>query len=142
MSISWILGESHVATMGELGLVVMFASWTLFVAVFIWILYVALEPFVRRRWPATIVSWSRLLAGEVRDPLVGRDLLFGSAFGAAFSVIILSGRLLPSFFGRAPETPLFWERRFSRISRVKAGPRQLAGGPQITCQSRLVCLMS
>jgi serine/threonine-protein kinase len=107
MSISWILGESHVATMGELGLAVMFASWTLFVAVFIWILYVALEPFVRRRWPATIVSWSRLLAGEVRDPLVGRDLLFGSAFGAASSVIILSSGLLPSFFGRAPETPLF-----------------------------------
>jgi serine/threonine-protein kinase len=62
---------------------------------------------VRRRWPATIVSWSRLLAGEVRDPLVGRDLLFGSAFGAAFSVIILSSGLLPSFCGRAPETPLF-----------------------------------
>lgn len=107
MSIGWILGESHVATMGELGLVVMFVSWALFVAVFVWILYIALEPFVRRRWPATIVSWSRLLAGEVRDPLVGRDLLFGSAFGAASSVIILSSRLLPSFFGRAPETPLF-----------------------------------
>jgi hypothetical protein len=33
---------------------------------------------VRRRWPATLVSWSRLLAGRFRDPLVGRDVLAGS----------------------------------------------------------------
>ncbi|HEV3329727.1 MAG TPA: serine/threonine-protein kinase [Bryobacteraceae bacterium] len=32
-------------------------------ACFLWVLYIALEPYVRRRWPATLVSWSRLLAG-------------------------------------------------------------------------------
>jgi hypothetical protein len=43
------------------------------------LLYVALEPYVRRLWPETLVSWSRLLLGRVRDPLVGRDLLLGMA---------------------------------------------------------------
>ena len=42
-------------------------------------LYVALEPYVRRLWPETLVSWSRLLLGRVRDPLVGRDVLLGMA---------------------------------------------------------------
>jgi hypothetical protein len=44
---------------------------------FVWILYLGLEPYVRRRWPITLISWSRLLAGRFRDPLVGRDALFG-----------------------------------------------------------------
>jgi hypothetical protein len=38
----------------------------------------ALEPYLRRRWPERIISWNRLLAGEFRDPLVGRDILIGS----------------------------------------------------------------
>jgi serine/threonine-protein kinase len=52
----------------------------------IWILYVALEPFVRRRWPHVLVSWTRLLAGEWRDPLLGRDALIGCAAGVGFSM--------------------------------------------------------
>jgi len=37
--------------------------------------------------PATLVSWSRLLAGGFRDPLVGRDVLVG-CFLAPFSVAV------------------------------------------------------
>lgn len=46
----------------------------------IWLYYLALEPYVRRRWPHRIIGWSRVLAGNVRDPLVGRDLLMGGLF--------------------------------------------------------------
>lgn len=42
---------------------------------------------MRRRWPATLVSWSRLLAGDFRDPLVGRDVLAG-CFLAPFSTAV------------------------------------------------------
>jgi serine/threonine-protein kinase len=38
-----------------------------------------------------MVSWSRLLAGDFRDPLIGRDVLVGGAFGVA---ILLVGRLV------------------------------------------------
>jgi fructuronate reductase len=34
-------------------------------------LYVALEPFVRRMWPDALISWSRAIMGRLRDPLVG-----------------------------------------------------------------------
>lgn len=43
----------------------------------VWVLYMAIEPYVRRHWPETLISWSRLLAGRFRDPRVGRDVLFG-----------------------------------------------------------------
>jgi serine/threonine-protein kinase len=58
-----------------------FLVWGLGWSCFIWALYIALEPYVRRRWPATLVSWSRLLAGRFRDPLVGRDVLVGCLAG-------------------------------------------------------------
>ena len=48
-----------------------------FVPAFVWLLYIALEPHLRRVWPETMIGWSRLLAGSVRDPLVGRDVLVG-----------------------------------------------------------------
>ena len=40
-----------------------------------------LEPYVRRVWPRALISWSRLLAGRVRNPLVGRDILVGMLAG-------------------------------------------------------------
>ena len=36
-------------------------------------LYVALEPYVRRRWPHAIISWSRLLAGDCAIPWWARS---------------------------------------------------------------------
>jgi hypothetical protein len=38
----------------------------------------AIEPWVRRRWPKSILG--RLLAGSWRDPVVGRDVLLGVAW--------------------------------------------------------------
>ena len=34
----------------------------------------AIERYVRRRWPEILVAWPRLLSGEFRDPLVARDI--------------------------------------------------------------------
>jgi hypothetical protein len=44
-------------------------------------IYLALEPFVRRVWPENLVSWSRLLSGNWRDPMVARDILVGITVG-------------------------------------------------------------
>ena len=52
-----------------------------------WFAYVALEPYVRRLWPRVLVSWTRLLTGRLRDPLVGRDLLVGITLGAALTAL-------------------------------------------------------
>ena len=62
------------------------ATWV-FCGVMIWIVYMALEPYVRRRWPQTLISWSAVLIGRVRDAVVGRDVLIGCAAGAALWVL-------------------------------------------------------
>jgi serine/threonine-protein kinase len=85
--IGWAIEASHVPTLWEAALVVLGLSYALFAAAIVWTLYVALEPFIRRLWPHTIISWSRMLGGRLRDPLVGRDILVGSLCGALFGLI-------------------------------------------------------
>jgi predicted Ser/Thr protein kinase len=66
-------------------------------------LYVALEPWVRRWWPHAMIGWARVVAGRWRDPLVARDVLVAIAtivaLGSAFGVAQLGSLLL----GRRPE---------------------------------------
>jgi serine/threonine-protein kinase len=72
----------------------MFAGKTLFQTGVVWTYYIAVEPFLRRRWPQVLMSWTRLLSGKFRDPLVGRDILIGCAAGIAFRCgLLLQGWL-------------------------------------------------
>jgi serine/threonine-protein kinase len=77
-------------------------STALFFSGLFWILYLSLEPYVRRRWPQTLVSWSRLLVGQFRDPLVGRDLLFGVILGVIWILIFQVNTVLTMRKGAAP----------------------------------------
>jgi serine/threonine-protein kinase len=98
-------GAHHVLTSYE--------TWLFFVALvvgaawfcFTWLLYIALEPVVRRRWPVTLISWSRLLAGGFRDPLVGRDVLAGCLLAAFSGALARLGWFVPSWLGHAPPQP-------------------------------------
>jgi predicted Ser/Thr protein kinase len=53
----------------------------LFSAMLFWVIYMAVEPWIRRHWPDCLIGWSRLLSRGARDPLVGRDSLVGVAAG-------------------------------------------------------------
>ena len=75
----------------------------LFVGWLCWLGYLAAEPFLRRRWPEVLVTWARLLTGEFRDPLVGRDLLVGCAAGPLLAAIGFVSLLLPEWLGQAPD---------------------------------------
>jgi serine/threonine-protein kinase len=86
-TVAWLLREHHVGTIQELLYVLHNASHLLFTSSLLWLGYVALEPFVRRQWPQVLVSWARLLAGDWRDPLVGRDILIGCTAGALVSCL-------------------------------------------------------
>jgi hypothetical protein len=97
---------THVPTpQGEWWLFVRLCSGALFEGALVWLYYIALEPTVRRRWPDRIISWTRLLGGRVRDPLVGRDILVGTALGAAMAVLATVAGAVPSWLGRAPAMP-------------------------------------
>ncbi len=84
----------------------MFFSWALFVTGFLWLLYIALEPFVRRRWPASLISWNRLFAGGFRDPLVGRDLLAGCVIAVVFIFFECLSYSLASRIGVPVDQPI------------------------------------
>jgi len=66
----------------------------------VWMLYLALEPWVRRRWPQTMISWSRYTVKGWGDPLVGRDLLYSVGIGALLALLDLLQSAL-----RGPSSP-------------------------------------
>lgn len=84
----------------ELNLLFINLAMAVFSSSFLWLLYIALEPFVRRRWPGWIISWSRLLAGDYRDPLVGRDILIGAVIGMGMILLQILANLSPRWIGR------------------------------------------
>jgi hypothetical protein len=95
LEIGLFLCRSHFATFSiTLGLLMIAISTALFISGVTWMMYLALEPWVRRHWPKTIISWSRLLSGGVRDPLVGRDILFGVILGVVW-ILIFQIRYIP-----------------------------------------------
>jgi serine/threonine-protein kinase len=63
-------------------------TWALYRLVVVWVFYLALEPYLRRIWPRTMVSWVRLLDGRWRDPLVGRDVLLGCVSVTALGLVL------------------------------------------------------
>jgi len=84
-----------------------FGGQPLWASAIVWTMYLALEPYVRKFWPATVVSWSRLMARQWRDPLVGRDILFGVSLGLLVPVIDMGSGLAVQMLGHAvpPRTP-------------------------------------
>ncbi len=86
-SLGGIVAIHHVPTSAEGSHLADAIGFGLFVAVTTGLLYLALEPFVRRRWPQSLISWTRLLAGDVRDSLVAGHILIATAFGVAVAIL-------------------------------------------------------
>jgi hypothetical protein len=86
----WLCEVHFVASMGLLAMFLVAVVTSVSYGVLLWTLYVALEPFVRKHWPQVLVSSTNILTGRIRDPVVGRDVLFGAALGVAW-VLLLRG---------------------------------------------------
>jgi Protein kinase domain len=104
-TLDWISRGHHAAadelivrSMARLG-------YCLMLAITLWIYYLALEPYFRRIWPRTIVSWVRLLDGRFRDPLIGRDVLIGIVGGVLLALLHAAIVIVPSWFGVAGLAP-------------------------------------
>ena len=71
-----------------------------------WVYYLAIEPYGRRLWPDSLLAWTRLWSGRLRDPRVGRDLLIGLAFGAVSLAVVEIPKLLTIQLGwKLPQFP-------------------------------------
>ncbi|HEV3484958.1 MAG TPA: hypothetical protein VG106_06100, partial [Vicinamibacterales bacterium] len=105
-AVSWALGSRHWFDVNEetnrffrlLALALLNVGFT-------WLFYLALEPFVRRQSPDTLIGWTRLLVGHLRDPRVGRDILIGVASGVLFALVASLDAVLPLLTGAPPEQP-------------------------------------
>jgi serine/threonine-protein kinase len=90
----WVFGGQHVWTYNEGWIFLEAFSNAAGTGLVYWILYVALEPFARRRWPEILISAQRALSGRWRDPLVGRDVLIGAVVGTFAGLLLGPGRVL------------------------------------------------
>ena len=105
-ALAWML-EAHLhASVSDLWRAFIFiVADSLFVAAFVWIAYMALDPYARKYWPDLLISWNRLVAGCWRDPLVGRDVLIGTLFGCLWAFSIHLVYALPLWFHIPRITP-------------------------------------
>jgi len=89
----------EMASADILGRVLARAAWETLI---IWLFYLAVEPFVRRFWPQSLVSWARVLGGQLRDARVSRDWLAGTLCGCAAALLVTA---VPQIFTLATDQP-------------------------------------
>lgn len=89
----------------------------LFAGAFVWVFYMAIEPFVRRQWPRAMIGWSRLMAGEWRDPQVGREVFLGALTAVVTKLLVEFARIAESWTGREP--PLLEQFSFRALSSAR-----------------------
>ena len=100
ITLARLIDASHVPELGgEFWIFFQSVSLALSIAALTWIFYIALEPFLRRRWSELLISWSRLMAGDFRDPLVGRDILVGASLGLCFTATYYLAVLVQQWSG-------------------------------------------
>jgi serine/threonine-protein kinase len=108
----WLLGGHHVPSLRqEWVLLTVALGKALLDGAASWVMYLAVEPYARRLHARFLVAWNRLLVhGRLRDPLVGRDILYGVALS---TVWVLSWAQLPIILPHAlglaaPPPPMFF----------------------------------
>jgi hypothetical protein len=96
--LSWLIGGHHVLSVNEeLTLFARAFSIGLLTTAIAAVLYLAIEPYVRRTLPDLMIGWARLLEGRFRDPRVGRDVLVGAVVGAAMALGFQLANALPTW---------------------------------------------
>jgi serine/threonine-protein kinase len=106
--LAWLVNAHHVPTQSELGILIGLIGRlmeSLYFSSLVWVFYIALEPYLRRLWPRTQISWVRLLDGGLRDPLVGRDGLAGALTGMVLALLAYACQLVPGILGFRPPRP-------------------------------------
>ena len=105
-TISWLISGKHYAwAQIENERLHLFIAQALMATGPLWILYVALEPWVRRYTPSVLISWTRLFSGEMLDPRVGRDLLIGVGAGVLVALLNVLFTSLPMVLYGVPGQP-------------------------------------
>jgi Protein kinase domain len=99
-----MFGADHALVPAEGGLLLEGLAWAAMGGTVMFFGYIAIEPFMRRRWPQSLVGWTRLLGGAWNDPIVGTEVLAGCVYGSLLVLIsalvaYAQHGMLPSFGG-------------------------------------------
>lgn len=115
--IIWVFRTHHVTSFAEFGLFINAMAFALLWAVMGCLLYLAFEPYLRKIASERVISWNRLLVGDWRDPLVGRDVLIGIAGASLTTVVVQITRYyIPSWQGNPPNLGLINPDKLSGVS--------------------------
>jgi serine/threonine-protein kinase len=80
--LNWAASVHAVPTRAMLGLSFEAVSGSTFKGALFLVMYLALEPALRARWPHSIITWNRALAGRWKDAQLASDILIGMTVGA------------------------------------------------------------
>jgi serine/threonine-protein kinase len=128
-SIARLFRASHVSAFAdEIWILIRVFSTPALWAMAVWLVYIALEPYARRRWPHMLISWKRLLGGSFRDPLVGRDFLLGAAVGSILGLLSVVVLRVPAWFGQPALYPHPWLKGETLASITDVGFRLFVDG--------------
>ncbi len=126
---SWAGSVHPVLTSGMIGIVFEIAAQAMFFGAILWLIYLAIEPSVRARWPQSLVTWSRLLAGRWKDARVWAHVLIGGAAGLGLFTAVTGLALMR--FAEEGVRPGLWDDYllgvrpwFGEISRLLVGSLQ------------------
>jgi len=101
MGAGWLCSTHWVADIAMTRIALNNAGDWLTSAALIWLLYIALEPAVRARWPHAILTWSRILTGRWQDAQVGAHVLYGTLLGLVITSFFLISQWFETSRGSA-----------------------------------------
>jgi hypothetical protein len=99
---AWLLRAHATPTAGTLAGLSLGVGTSLFTAGGAFVSYAGIDPYARRYWPASLVSWTRVVHGRFRDPLVGQDVLVGVLTGLVMTGALLADHLIERALWRQP----------------------------------------
>ncbi len=124
VTLNWACRAHWVADVGMLTIIFPNAQEWFATGAAVWLLYIALEPAIRARWPHALVTWSRVLAGNWRDPQVGAHVLYGAILGAVITAFFTAdswsqasrGNLFSAIDPQTGTGALFWIAQVATVS--------------------------
>jgi hypothetical protein len=99
---AWLLRAHLTPTAGTMTRLSQALGTSLFNAAAAFMVYAGVDPYARRYWPTSLVSWTRMVKGRLRDPLVGQDVLVGMFGGLVVSAGILAYHVISYALGGQP----------------------------------------
>jgi hypothetical protein len=111
--ITWAFNDPHIGNPNlEVNRFFDSIGEALFSGGLLFVMYLAVEPSVRRYWPDGLLGWTRLLQGRFVDARVGRDVLIGLATGALMQMLISARDPLQWAFGATYPAAAFGNTRY------------------------------